>query len=60
MPKFSSLLGGGNANSAAQCMEGADGWCKEHNVPEAECIECNSKLVPPLKDYGWCKEHGIA
>src|ERR1043165_4661966 len=21
-------------------------WCKEHNVPEAECIECNSKLVP--------------
>ncbi len=39
---------------------GADGWCKEHNVPEAECIECNTKLVPAVTDYGWCAEHGIA
>lgn len=34
-------------------------WCDEHNVGEAECIECNAKLVPALKDHGWCKEHGI-
>jgi membrane fusion protein, heavy metal efflux system len=42
--------GGGEANA----------WCKEHNVPEAQCIECNAKLVPALEDYGWCAEHGIS
>lgn len=52
LPKLSSLIGGG--------VHQADDWCKEHNVAESQCIECNSQLVPPLKDYGWCKEHGIA
>jgi len=52
VPKFSALIGGG--------VHQADDWCKAHNVAESQCIECNSKLVPPLKDYGWCKEHGIA
>ncbi|HEV3300617.1 MAG TPA: efflux RND transporter periplasmic adaptor subunit [Planctomycetaceae bacterium] len=52
VPKFSALIGNG--------VHPADDWCKEHNVAESQCIECNSKLAPPLTDYGWCKEHGIA
>lgn len=52
LPKFSLLFG----NSAAE----PDDWCKEHNVSEGECIECNRNLLPPAKDYGWCKEHGVA
>jgi cobalt-zinc-cadmium efflux system membrane fusion protein len=35
-------------------------WCNEHNVPEAQCIECNSTLLPPIHDFGWCAEHGVA
>jgi cobalt-zinc-cadmium efflux system membrane fusion protein len=61
LPKFSALLsGGGEKDAANQCIEGESGWCKEHNVPEAECIECNAKLLAPLTDYGWCAEHGIS
>ena len=52
LPKFSALV-------SHQAAEEED-WCKEHNVPESQCIECNPKLHPPLKDYGWCEEHGIA
>lgn len=52
LPKFSALIGSKNT--------AVDDWCKEHNVPESQCIECNVKLVPPVKDYGWCKEHGVA
>jgi cobalt-zinc-cadmium efflux system membrane fusion protein len=51
LPKFSALIGSDVA--------GADDWCKLHNVPDSQCIECNTTLVPHLKDYGWCKEHGI-
>lgn len=52
MPTFSSLIG--------QKNETVDDWCKQHNVPESQCIECNKSLVPAVKDYGWCIEHGIA
>jgi cobalt-zinc-cadmium efflux system membrane fusion protein len=52
LPKFSELVGG-------EATE-ADPWCKEHNVLESQCIECNKTLVPGIKDYGWCKEHGVA
>ena len=52
LPKFSALIGDAGTQ--------VDAWCKEHNVPEAQCIECNKALVPQVKDYGWCKEHGIA
>ncbi len=52
VPKFSALFGGDAVNTAA--------WCKEHNVPAAECIECNPKLLPRGPDYGWCKVHGVA
>jgi len=58
LPKFSALVTGGEARS--QCPADGEGWCKEHNVPESDCIECNSKLMPALPDYGWCAEHGIA
>lgn len=53
LPKFSALIGGGGDTAA-------DNWCKEHNVPEGECIECNAGLLPPAEDYGWCKAHGVA
>src|SRR5262245_24584158 len=58
LPKFSALVAGGD--KAAQCSPGEEGWCKEHNVPASACIECNSKLVAPIPDFGWCSEHGIA
>jgi len=52
MPKFSSLV--------SKDVAAVEEWCTEHNVPEAECIECNLNLLPASKDYGWCKEHGVA
>ena len=52
LPKFSALVG--------KDVAVVDDWCKEHNVPESQCVECNSSLLPPVKDYGWCKEHGVA
>jgi membrane fusion protein, heavy metal efflux system len=57
---FSSSSAGENAANASACVVDGEAWCKEHNVPEAICIECNKKLVPPLQDYGWCAEHGVA
>lgn len=35
------------------------GWCSEHHVPEAICVECRKELSPRGKDYGWCREHGV-
>jgi cobalt-zinc-cadmium efflux system membrane fusion protein len=52
LPKFSSLTG----NSLPPKEE----WCEEHNVPEANCIECNISLLPPGKEFGWCKLHGVS
>jgi cobalt-zinc-cadmium efflux system membrane fusion protein len=60
LPKFSALVAGNASAVGEQCTPGEDGWCKEHNVPEAICIECNTKLLPAEADYGWCAEHGIA
>src|SRR5262245_16210738 len=39
LPKFSALVGGAPGNG--QCAPGEAGWCKEHNVPGSQCIECN-------------------
>ena len=52
LPTFASLLG----HEAGE----VDDWCKEHNVPGSQCIECRPELLPRDKDYGWCKEHGVA
>ena len=52
LPKFSALIAGDVAKVAD--------WCKDHNVPDSQCIECKPTLLPAVKDYGWCKEHGIA
>jgi cobalt-zinc-cadmium efflux system membrane fusion protein len=52
LPKFSALIG---RETAAE-----EDWCDEHNVAEAECIECNSDLVPYGTNYGWCNVHGVA
>ena len=33
-------------------------WCEEHGVPEAECAQCNPKLVAKFKaDGDWCTKH---
>src|SRR5262245_48212054 len=42
LPKFSALVTGGDTRS--ECPAEGEGWCKEHNVPEAQCIECNAAL----------------
>ena len=54
VPRFSELTG-----SAAAA---ADDWCEEHNVPESQCVECNSGRFPeyPKPETGqWCEEHGV-
>src|ERR1700722_10345816 len=51
LPKFSSLANGERSSE--------DDWCKDHNVPESACVECNSRLLPKVTDHGWCKKHGI-
>lgn len=37
-----------------------DDWCKEHGVPEAECVECRPSLLPRGRAVKWCKDHGVA
>src|SRR5882724_6726056 len=50
VPKFSELAGSKQV--------AADDWCSEHGVPESQCVECNSTLMP-RQEFGWCKNHGI-
>lgn len=52
LPKFSTLIGNATVR--------VDDWCKDHNVPASQCIECLPELVAALPDFGWCKVHGIA
>jgi cobalt-zinc-cadmium efflux system membrane fusion protein len=51
VPRFSALVGHGPAPEQA--------WCEEHNVPEAECVECNPGLMPRGKESPYCKKHGV-
>jgi membrane fusion protein, heavy metal efflux system len=51
IPKFSELSGHGELED--------DDWCKEHGVPESECIACIADLMPKGKLNGWCKIHGV-
>jgi cobalt-zinc-cadmium efflux system membrane fusion protein len=51
VPRFSALVGGTPAAEQA--------WCEEHNVPEAECVECNPDLLPRGKAPPYCKKHGV-
>jgi cobalt-zinc-cadmium efflux system membrane fusion protein len=51
VPKFSELM-----NATA---EETVAWCKEHPVPEAECVVCKPELMPRPKAFGWCKIHGV-
>ena len=50
VPKFDELLGNGKTAK--------DDWCKEHNVPESACVECNESLMPKTKST-WCDTHGV-
>ncbi|HEY2784547.1 MAG TPA: efflux RND transporter periplasmic adaptor subunit [Fimbriiglobus sp.] len=50
VPKFSTLTDGPTA---------ADDWCREHNVPESVCVECNPDVMPAAKPRGWCRVHGV-
>src|SRR5438128_10739975 len=52
MPSFAALTGNGVAES--------DDWCAEHGVPESQCVECQSDLMPKGKEFGWCKVHGVS
>ena len=52
LPKMSELMGKATA--------APDDWCAEHLVPESQCIECQSGLLPKGKPFGFCREHGVA
>lgn len=52
LPKMSELMG---TTTAA-----VDDWCSEHLVPESQCIECRTDLLPKKKPFGFCREHGVA
>ncbi|TWT89795.1 Cobalt-zinc-cadmium resistance protein CzcB [Pseudobythopirellula maris] len=51
MPSFDELVGAS--------VEAETPWCEEHNVPAAECVECQASLLPNAETYGWCDEHGL-
>ena len=51
LPSFAEVAGDVPPPTAA--------WCDAHAVPEAECVECNPSLAPPLPDHGWCPDHGV-
>ena len=59
LPRATTVGGGASAE--------ADDWCKEHGVPDSECVECRPDLFPrniwdslsPGRPRGWCKEHGV-
>lgn len=51
LPKSSTLRG--------EVAHEPDDWCKQHGVPESECVECNSGLLPPPPRTGWCQEFGV-
>src|SRR5205807_7270434 len=48
---FSTLMG----HTAAE----KDDWCEAHGVPESQCVECKSDILPRGQEYGWCKKHGV-
>ena len=50
LEKFSALTG-----SVAE----KDDWCGDHSVPESECVECDTTLLPRPAARGWCQTHGI-
>lgn len=50
LPKFSELNGH---------VKAKDDWCREHNVPESICVECNPDLLPRPAFREWCKLHGV-
>lgn len=38
----------------------SEGFCKEHDVAEALCVQCRSYLVTAFKAAGdWCSEHDV-
>ena len=52
LPKMSEFMGTAAITS--------DDWCAEHLVPESQCIECRSELLPKSQSFGFCHEHGVA
>lgn len=50
LPSFAHLFGNSN--------EEKTDWCKEHSVPESQCVECKPELLPQ-KSFGWCAKHGV-
>ncbi|HJT75781.1 MAG TPA: efflux RND transporter periplasmic adaptor subunit [Gemmataceae bacterium] len=52
VPSFAALTG-------SETKEKND-WCGEHGVPESQCVECKTDLLPRGKDHGWCRKHGVS
>ena len=51
LPKLSDL--------ASHKLAADDEWCAEHAVPEADCVECQTELLPRHPAFGWCRLHGV-
>lgn len=51
LPKFSFLTGTDATDK--------DDWCKEHPVPDSQCLVCKPGLSPTGKVFGWCGKHGV-
>jgi len=51
IPKFAALTG--------TVVPVVNDWCEAHSVPESNCVECDSALMPKGPDYGWCSVHGV-
>jgi cobalt-zinc-cadmium efflux system membrane fusion protein len=51
LPKFSEITGSGIA--------AVSDWCTDHLVPESQCIECKTDLLPKEREFGFCKDHGV-
>ncbi|MHB0958826.1 MAG: efflux RND transporter periplasmic adaptor subunit [Pirellulaceae bacterium] len=51
LPKFATIVSSEPVDR--------DDWCEEHAVPESQCVNCRSDLLPAAKDYEWCQEHGV-
>ena len=51
MPRFSELTG--------KTADQADDWCAEHLVPESQCVECQTDLLPRPGEFGFCRKHGV-
>jgi cobalt-zinc-cadmium efflux system membrane fusion protein len=51
LPKYSELFG--------MAAAAPDDWCVEHLVPDSQCVECKTDLMPRDQEFGFCATHGV-